>query len=207
MYLYILYKSYVRTYTVHIQYTYDVRYIHASDQSNIGLGVTISINFMGLWAKKWESIYIYIIYRVVWICMTFVNMNTVLINCTDRLLEFFHLYAASTLSKGLVIVPPYLEGNVMAETAKQWGQTCRWNEGFPWPVSWYVSLSFTDLPAFRYSHPTTDLPFWTNLYTSAFVTMRARAVFSATWMVQYEERHVGWNIHTIHASLTNLEKV
>ena len=51
--------------------------------------------------------------------MTFVNMNTVIINCTDRLLEFFHLYAASTLSKGLVIVPPYLEGNVMAETAKQ----------------------------------------------------------------------------------------
>lgn len=50
--MYILYKSYVRTYTVHIQYTYDVRYIHASDQSNIGLGVTISINFMGLWAKK-----------------------------------------------------------------------------------------------------------------------------------------------------------
>lgn len=36
--------------------------------------------------------------------MTFVDMNTVLINCTDRLLEFFHLYAASTLSKGLVTV-------------------------------------------------------------------------------------------------------
>ena len=192
------------TYTVHIRRT-----IHTCEWSIKHRAWGYNFNqFHGPVGQKVRvHIYIYIIYRVVWICMTFVNMNTVLINCTDRLLEFFHLYAASTLSKGLVIVPPYLEGNVMAETAKQWGQTCRWNEGFPWPVSWYGSLSFTDLPAFRYSHPTTDLPFWTNLYTSAFVTMRARAVFSATWMVQYEERHVGWNIHTIHASLTNLEKV